>query len=184
MRFTRCSVSLMMAVVAGLGIGRAGPAGAQTRGTLQGQVTDQSTGRPIEGAAIIVLGTTLTAGTDASGRYTVPGLPPGTYTVRAVRIGYSRQENSISVAVGQSATHDFAMAPAAIQLDEIVVTGTPDQTEKRTLGNAVASLKVADLTDKAIINDVQQVLLARTPGLSLTTYSGQAGASSSIKIRG
>src|SRR4029077_11146243 len=54
-----------------------------TTGTITGQVTDLAA-RPIAGAVVIVVSEsgTRTAASDANGRYIVPFLRPGTYTVR------------------------------------------------------------------------------------------------------
>lgn len=172
-----------LALAAGLAVA-AGSAMAQTTGTIQGTVTDRATGRPISGAEVSVLGTTQSAATDVTGRFVIRGVPAGTHPLRAVAIGYTRLETAVTVAPGQEVTSDFAMSPTTIQLDEVVVTGTPGATEKRQLGNAVTSLKVAEIAEAAPVRTVQDVLLARTPGLTLTTYSGQAGAGANIKVRG
>ena len=184
MLLTRTSPILAAALIAGLGFASVDGAWAQARGSLRGRVTDGATGRPVDGAKITMVGTTLAGETDGAGQYVIRGVPPGSYTVRAVRIGYSRLEASVTVALDQGVTSDLAMSAAAIQLDELIVTGTPGVTEQRTLGNVVSKLDAAALTEKMPTNDVQQMLLARTPGLTLTTLSGQAGASSNIKIRG
>lgn len=177
--------SLLALAVAGcLAIAGAGRAVAQTTGALRGAVTDRVTGRPIGGANVTVLGTSVSGETDAAGRYVIRSLPAGQHTVRATAIGFTRLETSVTVAPGQDATGDFAMSPTTIQLDEVVVTGTPGATEKRQIGNAVTSIKVADMAEDAAVRRVEDVLLARTPGLTLTSYSGQAGAGTNIKIRG
>ena len=182
MRLIRGPSLLAMAVAGGLAL-MGGRAAAQTTGALRGVVTDKATGRPLEGATVTVMGTSLSGATDAQGRYQIRGLSSGTYTVRATAIGYTRIETSVTGA-GQDVTSDFAMSATTIQLDEVVVTGTPGATEKRQIGNSVTSLKVADLAEEAPVRRVEDVLLARTPGLTLTSYSGQAGAGTNIKIRG
>ncbi len=177
--------SLLALALAGcLAVASAERAAAQATSTLRGVVTDRATGRPLDGASVSVLGTSLSGATDAQGRYLIRGLPAGTRTVRAVAIGYTRLETSVTVAPGQEATTDFAMAPTTVQLDEVVVTGTPGATEKRQIGNAVASLKVAEITESAPVTRVEDVLLARTPGLTITSYAGSAGAGTNIKVRG
>ncbi|MEN9816953.1 MAG: hypothetical protein RLZ32_833, partial [Gemmatimonadota bacterium] len=60
---------------------------AQT-GKLTGVVTDAESGKPVEGVAVVVQGTTLGATTNASGRYFIIQIPPGTYNVQARRLGY------------------------------------------------------------------------------------------------
>lgn len=182
MRLIRGPSLLALVLAGGLALA-GGRAVAQSTSTLRGVVTDKATGRPLDGASIAVLGSSLSGATDTQGRYQIRGLSAGTYTVRATAIGYTRLETSVTAA-GQDVTGDFAMSATTIQLDEVVVTGTPGATEKRQIGNAVTSLKVADIAEEAPVRRVEDVLLARTPGLSLTSYSGQAGAGTNIKIRG
>ncbi|MDX1429536.1 MAG: TonB-dependent receptor, partial [Rhodothermales bacterium] len=108
----------------------------------------------------------------------------GAYSVQVIIIGYSRSEQSITVTAEQVQTVDFSLTPAAIQLSEIVVTGTAGRTEKREVGNAVTSLEVGDLVDVAPVGNVRELLNARAPGLTLYKNSGLAGTGSNIKIRG
>ena len=152
-----------LAVAACLAVAAAS-ATAQTTGTIQGTVTDRATGRPINGAEVSVLGTSQSAATDVTGRYVIRGVAAGTHPVRAVAIGYTRLETAVTVAPGQEVTSDFAMSPTTIQLDEVVVTGTPGATEKRQLGNAVTSLKVAEIAEAAPVRTVQE-LFAWPPAL-------------------
>ena len=89
MLLTRTSPILAAALIAGLGFASVDGAWAQARGSLRGRVTDGATGRPVDGAKITMVGTTLAGETDGAGQYVIRGVPPGSYTVRAVRIGYS-----------------------------------------------------------------------------------------------
>ena len=54
------------------------PAWGQATGRIQGQVVEERTGRPLEGAQITVEGSVRRAVTDAEGRYTLPNLRVGT----------------------------------------------------------------------------------------------------------
>ena len=60
---------------------------AQT-GKLTGVVTDAETGKPVEGVAVVIQGTTLGSNTNASGRYFIIQVPPGSYSVQARRLGF------------------------------------------------------------------------------------------------
>lgn len=85
-------------------------------GTISGTVTDSGSDEPIEGATVVVEGTTLTATTDAEGHYTIANVPVGagtaTYTVTASAEGYlSASEEDVEVSAGTTATVDFELAP-------------------------------------------------------------------------
>jgi TonB-linked SusC/RagA family outer membrane protein len=153
-------------------------------GTIRGTVTDRTTIRPLANAGVILVDQNRVTQTDEDGVYRFTGLTPGQYTVRARAIGYSSQSATVTVTATGEVTLDFQFDRAIIQLDEIVVTGTPGATTKRELGNAITSLSVADLTEIAPIANVQELLNARAPGLTLYSNSGLAGAASNVKIRG
>ncbi|HEX5581817.1 MAG TPA: TonB-dependent receptor, partial [Gemmatimonadaceae bacterium] len=108
----------------------AAPAAAQvTTGGIAGRVTS-SAGEPLEAVQIQVVNTATgrTAGalTQASGRYQVIGLEPGTgYTVTARRIGFQPvTQQGIRVALGINTTADFTLTAAAAQLEAVTVQAT------------------------------------------------------------
>ena len=47
-------------------------------GKISGIIKDKTTGGPLMGASVIVVGTTLGAATDIEGQYTILYVPPGT----------------------------------------------------------------------------------------------------------
>lgn len=109
-------------------------AGAQATGSVHGRVTDEAGGRPLANVTVAVVGTSRGALTDASGDYTISGVPAGTHTVRAQFLGFAAVSHSVTVAVGQAATVNFALAAVATALDEVVVTGQPGATRRREIG--------------------------------------------------
>jgi subtilisin family serine protease len=82
-------------------------------GTLAGTVTDQSTGSPIEGAAVHAVGPTdRTTFTGPDGTYSIV-LPVGTYDVTASHFGFvSETASGVTVTEGATTTQDFALTPA------------------------------------------------------------------------
>src|SRR6185437_13693756 len=105
--------------------------------TITGRVTSQA-GQPLGDARVSLVGTVLSAGTNPDGQYTLRGVPSGTVEVRVNRVGY-QELKSITVAAGASATLDFAMQQAAVQLQEIVTTATGEQ-RRVELGNTIATI--------------------------------------------
>jgi len=73
------------------------PARAADTATIAGTVNDQQTGLPLSGVGVSVLGTTLTAITNASGGFSITGLPPGAYVLRLRRDGYSLSDSDTIV---------------------------------------------------------------------------------------
>ncbi|OGU08976.1 MAG: hypothetical protein A2W29_11800 [Gemmatimonadetes bacterium RBG_16_66_8] len=173
-----------LGLTASFALAGAAPAWAQATGSVTGRVTDRSSGRPLEGAEVGVAGTNQRVSTDADGRFTIPRVAAGAHTIRALMIGYTRLEASINLVPGQAQTVDFGLAAAAMQLDEVVVTGQPGRTEKRTLGNSVSKIDASAVAEGGAVPNVRDLLTGRTPGLTVIANSGQAGAGSNFRIRG
>jgi TonB-linked SusC/RagA family outer membrane protein len=74
------------------------------------------------------------------------------------------------------------MSTVAVSLAPVVTTAT-GETRRVEIGNAVASFSVADIKEKAPISSVQDVLNARTPGVSVQVGT-QTGTGARIRIRG
>lgn len=93
---------------------------------LTGQITDPS-GASIPGAAVTVTsaqGTVKVAESDAQGRYTVDGLTPATYTVRATAQGFALFEKiGLDLSAGGAARLDIPMIVVA-EKQEVTVSDT------------------------------------------------------------
>ncbi len=100
---------------------------AATSGTLRGHIADP-TGALIPGANVVLLNASgkvvATTSADATGAYSVPGLAPGGYIVKATFEGFAPfQSPAISLAAGQSKRVDISMA---IEVAQQNVTVTED----------------------------------------------------------
>lgn len=82
-------------------------------GTITGQVTDASTGDPLEGALVNVSDTGQNALTDASGNYVINNVPSGDQTLTAMRSGYLTSTQTTTVPEGGTVVVNFGLAPAA-----------------------------------------------------------------------
>jgi TonB-dependent SusC/RagA subfamily outer membrane receptor len=71
------------------------------------------------------------------------------------------------VTAGRTATLDFAHANRRRSSSSLVVTGTAGAAERKTIGNSVTQLDVADLTQKQAVLNVSEVLQSKTPGVSV-----------------
>lgn len=176
-------------LVAGAGLA-ALPAAAQSVGSISGTVFDASRAG-IPGAVVTVLnegtGATRETVTDGVGRYSLPLLPIGTYTVRASMDGFEPQEVSrVVLEVQANLTIDFVLQIVALAA-EVTVTGQAVQVELQrsdaNLGQLINAQQVAELPLNGR-NFVQLALLG--PG----TTTGRAGSflaqgpSSEVSYRG
>ena len=80
---------------------------------ITGTVASIETGLNQPGVTVSVVGTNLTALTDAEGNYTLPIAEVGTYSIKAVLAGYDDYtEDDIEVNAGELTEVDFDMEPA------------------------------------------------------------------------
>jgi len=159
------------------------PAVAAQTGTITGQVTDASSGRPLESAQVYIEGTSFGTLTNSSGNYLFVNAPVGEHTVIAELVGFRAGSQTVTVAAGATARADFGLTVTAIELDQIVVTGTGVATEKRKLGNSIATVDVSRLEDKPITS-FSDILQGREPGVVGLPGAGDTGSSGRIRIRG
>lgn len=155
---------------------------AQGTGMVRGRVTD-ATGRPLDAAQVLVPATARVVRTDAQGRYRLGALPPGTYTVRAQMLGYGSSSRQFTIAGGDTVDADFSLRQAALSLDAVVVTGTAAESRKKEVGNSTVGISAKEIED-APVQNTQQLLAGRAPGITVLQNSGQPGAGGTIRLRG
>jgi TonB-dependent SusC/RagA subfamily outer membrane receptor len=156
---------------------------AAQMGIVVGTVTDRGTGQPVEGARAQV-GTFTAAATDARGRFILRAVPVGTQAIRVTRIGYRPAVSTATVPAGDTVRVSFDMTISAIELDQVVVTGTGGAVEKRRIGTSMGNLNMTQLQEQLPITDLGQALSAKIPGLRSVSVGGGAGASKDLRIRG
>jgi TonB-linked SusC/RagA family outer membrane protein len=151
---------------------------------ISGQVVDRNSQLPLPDARVTVVGTQRGAVTDREGRYVVRGVPPGSYNVRAQRVGYAPDVQRVSVAAGMTATTNFALGETALALEEVVVSAVTGQEERRVQsGTNIGRIDVGEM-NKGPITKMADVLQGRVAGVNLLSPAGGVGTSQKIRIRG
>ncbi|MBA3405593.1 MAG: TonB-dependent receptor, partial [Gemmatimonadaceae bacterium] len=91
---------------------------------------------------------------------------------------------SVSVATGATATVSMALRASAVNLSEVIVTGTGSATERRKLGTSVASVD-STLISRAQAVTVDQAMQGKIPGAQISQNSGGPGGGGiSVRLRG
>lgn len=153
------------------------PAWAQQSRTVNGKVTDQSTGQGLPGVAVLVKGTTTGTATGADGTYSI-NVPGDNSTLVFRYIGYTTKE----VAVGSSATINVTMAVDQKQLEEVVIVGYGTQTREELTGS-ITSVS-AEALKNVPVTSVDQALQGRAAGVQVTQNSGTPGSGIAVRVRG
>lgn len=163
------------------------PAAAQEAAVVSGRVTGPQ-GAP-ENAVLVridALNVGTTTGPDGSYRLVVPAsrIRAGQQVqVRASRVGLQPRSQAASLASGAAVTLNFQMASDALRLSEVVVTGAGTESRGERLGTVRASVDAATV-ERTNESNVITALAGKVPGVVTTQSSGEAGASTAIRIRG
>ncbi len=93
--------------LAGLFLGHRASAQAAATGTVEGRVLNVTTSQYINNARVTVEGTTLETFTNQSGEFRLINVPPGTAKLKVLFSGMPPQDETVSVAAGQTVQQDF-----------------------------------------------------------------------------
>lgn len=153
-------------------------------GNVSGVVTDVNSGAKMPGVNIVVVGSTSGAATDTEGRYSITNLAAGSYVLEARFLGYQSLRKNVTIVDGQTVTVNFELKEVFMGLEEVVVTGTAGDARKKAVGNAVSTVKVAEITSLTTRSNVGELLQSQTPGLTMLPGSGTVGSAPNIRLRG
>src|SRR5437773_6959276 len=157
-------------------------ASAQGTASISGRVVDSTSAQPVAGARVLIVGRATGTLTDRDGRYLLQGLPAGTITVRAQRIGFAPQSVQVALTDGSSATVDFTLAAAATTLSDLVVTGYGTDT-RTNLSSSVASVSSEELANTPVAG-VDAAMQGKAAGIQVTQNAGNPGVGMTVRIRG
>ena len=89
-----------------------------------------SAGRPVSGADVQVMGTSLRTSSDDSGRFALLAVPPGKAILKVRRLGFAELTIPISVTPGLAGENRYKMMPVAEDLKKVVVRASSLKPER------------------------------------------------------
>ena len=167
--------------------GVAAPAAAQQAPyTVTGRVVESGSARPLSGVSVVLSGTQLGAMTNEEGAFTLRAqVQPGEYTLQYTRLGFGRRTSPITLGENRTvAVATMELSAAAVQLNEVVVTGTGAAAEKRQLGNTVATVGGEEVNRAPAAQSIDKALQGKVLGAVISQNNGQPGGGVSIRLRG
>lgn len=159
------------------------PVASLRAGTITGTVTERTSGAPIPGANVVIVGTSQGAATDTQGQYTITGVEPGSYTLSASFIGYvTETQENVVVQEGEATEVDFVLEQNVVTLGEAVAIGYGEQAREDITGS-ISSVDAEDLQAIQTAN-LAEAFQGQAAGVLVTQSSGAPGSDMDIVIRG
>jgi hypothetical protein len=87
---------------------------------ITGVVVDSAL-RPLQNVEVVVTGLSITARTNAQGRYRLTDVPKGTHMLTVRLVGYAAISAAVTVAGEAEITKDFSLRPSQTVLDSVAV---------------------------------------------------------------
>ncbi|AWI25444.1 SusC/RagA family TonB-linked outer membrane protein [Flavobacterium pallidum] len=153
------------------------PLSAFAQGTLNGKVTDQSSGQPLPGVSVIIQGTQNGTSTDMDGNFSLSNVKRGDKVVFTF-IGYKEVVQNYD---GQKSV-SVVMEEQSNELQEVVVQVGYGSVKKKDATGSLTTVSSRDF-NKGTNVTAENLLNGRVAGLTINT-SGAAGSGSQIRIRG
>lgn len=140
-------------------------AGVAVAGTITGTVVDAASGKPVASAGITLSGTGFSTTTSADGRFSLNGVPNGTYDVTVSSPGL--QETSQRVTVVPDKPVEVNLNTYAATLDYVTVVANRYEAANAQLKavNTTDILSAADLEHSAVHNVAEALELM--PGINV-----------------
>jgi outer membrane receptor protein involved in Fe transport len=164
---------LIVGMIVGLAAGASAQAGsAEVRGSLV-----DTGGGVLPGATVTATeqntGLQRVVMSDGQGRFVIPTLPPGTYSVKVELPSFQSQlREKLVLGVGQEISLEFTMAPASLS-EEVTVRGETPLVEVTTnrIGTNITNQEIDNLPSAS---RNQLALMQLVPGLTPSLDSGQS----------
>lgn len=144
---------------------------------VTGVVTSSEDGSPVPFASVVIKGTMTGAATLDNGAYVLEKVPANATLVFS-SIGFIDQE----VPVNGRTVINIALKPDAESLEEVMVVAYG--TAKKGTYTGAASVVKQDAIKDLPSTSFENALTGKVAGLQMGSSSGQAGSTSSIRIRG
>jgi len=152
---------------------------------IRGRVTAQ-TGEPLGGANVLVANTNTGAVTAANGTYTLTvggAAVRGQQVILTARyIGHKPVTRTVTLSAGEQ-QQDFTLESDPLRLEEVVVTGVAEATDRRKLPMTVGSVSAEQMRAVPAANALEG-MQGKIAGVRLVPQSAQPGSEPAVRLRG
>ncbi len=149
-------------------------------GNLTGIVIDAETGRPLDGAHVLLTDSGIGAVTNATGRFTFPPLLAGRYPMRISHLSYSAWQDTLSVTPGERTQAQALLHNQIIITAPVIVDGL--QARLPSVGLATQTLGKAETTRPNPLSGLNTLQGVRVSEVTADVYV-QGGDAGSHQVR-
>ncbi len=152
---------------------------AGNTGKISGKVTDAKNKEGLISVNMFLVGTSMGAVTDIDGNYSIIGVPPGTYTLKASLIGYNTVSvTNVGVNIDLTTKQDFVLSESAVEVKEVVIVAQRDLVQKDI--TASTSIMNKELISSLAVTEVSDVIqlqagVTKSSGGDLHLRGGRSG---------
>ena len=130
---------------------------AEGRGSLSGRVVSEARGTVVADVRVIVAGRNVSVETDADGRFSIPDLEPGEYSLFLYHASYAPlTADGLAVRAGRDLSRRLALPDKAIQGEAVRITGT-------AAGAGEAGLLFAQKNAPSVSDGISAEQISKTP---------------------
>lgn len=158
---------------------------ASRYGSLAGMVLDKQTGKPLEGANVLLADASTGTSTNQSGRFTIAPLISGNYEVTITYVGYKPVRDTISVPDQGDGTRRFYLESRPVFVEPVVISSIQRRlpyygTEGEEVNNLTETLNSYTGSPDAIrsINSVMGINFS----IPMADFNVQGGAVGEHKV--
>ena len=150
-------------------------------GRVTGTVLDSASGRPLSAVQVSLSGTRYGASSNDEGRFTIAGVPYGTYTVETRRVGYAaRRVPNVVVSATSSPEIALRLNGIALSLEAVVTTGLVDPSSGTRVPFTVGRVDAENAPVPA--TNAVETIQGKIAGVTVVP-SGQPGSGTNILLR-
>jgi TonB-dependent receptor len=157
--------------------------GQQGTGTISGHAMDPSH-TALQGARVELQPLGLTAVSDDQGKFSIPGVPPGNYTLAVSYIGFSQFSTPVTASPGRVVQVDALLTIGSVN-EEVIVRGERERGELEALNRERVADTIVEVLPAEVITSLPNTnvadALGRLPGVSLERDEGEGKY---VQIRG
>ncbi|MDP8321457.1 MAG: carboxypeptidase regulatory-like domain-containing protein [Candidatus Stygibacter australis] len=129
---------------------------AGTTGQLAGKVRDEQ-GRPAP-ANIILEGTQIGAAAKDNGQYIIINIPPGTYNVKCLSMGFGTQlVEGVKIGIDETTTLNFTLSKDALALEGVTIIEAKNQGVKRDRSGS-SSTVTSDTIEEIAAESIEDIV--------------------------